>query len=121
MRKVLVVEDSPAMRELIGSLVDELGDIQVTEAENGLDALHLLPNENFDLILTDINMPNLNGLELIAFIRKNQNHSETPILVVTTEAAVADRDKASALGATAFLIKRFEHSELIEKVKRLLG
>ena len=70
MRKVLVVEDSPAMRELIGSLVDELGDMEVMEVENGLEALRILPQENFDLIITDINMPNIkaNIIDLNSFL-----------------------------------------------------
>ena len=65
MPRVLVVEDSPVMRGLIGSLVDELGEIDVVEVENGLEALRVLPVESFDLIITDINMPNINGLELL--------------------------------------------------------
>ena len=79
MPRVLVVEDSPVMRGLIGSLVDELGEIDVVEVENGLEALRVLPQEQFDLIITDINMPNINGLELLSFIRNNAQHGVTSL------------------------------------------
>jgi len=121
MRKVLVVEHSPAMRGLIGSLLEELEDMKAMEVDNGLEALPILAQENFDLIITDMNMPNLNGLELISFIRNNNNHSETPILVLSSEAAGQDRDNALVLGANAYLIKPFVNSELVETVKGLLG
>ena len=120
MAKVLVVEDSPVMRGLIGSLVDEIEDIEVVEVENGLEALRVLPKESFDLIITDINMPNINGLELLSFIRNNPQHVNTPVLVVTTEGAERDREKGIALGATAYLCKPFENSVLIETVRDLL-
>ena len=120
MPRVLVVEDSPVMRGLIGSLVDELGEIDVVEVENGLEALRVLPQEQFDLIITDINMPNINGLELLSFIRNNAQHVDTPVLVVTTEGAARDREKGLALGATDYLVKPFENEVLIETVRRLL-
>ncbi len=120
MPRVLVVEDSPVMRGLIGSLVDELGEIDVVEVENGLEALRVLPQEQFDLIITDINMPNINGLELLSFIRNNSQHVDTPVLVVTTEGSARDREKGLALGATDYLVKPFENEVLIETVRRLL-
>ena len=116
MAKVLVVEDSPVMRGLIGSLVDEIEDIEAVEVENGLEALRVLPKESFDLIITDINMPNINGLELLSFIRNNPQHVNTPVLVVTTEGAERDREKGIALEQppifanplrTVFSLKRF--------------
>ena len=120
MRKILVVEDSPVMRDLIGSLIDELGGFEITAVENGLQALRVLPVEKFDLIVTDINMPNINGLELLAFVKKNPNHVNTPVLVVTTEGAEKDREKGLALGANAYLVKPFERDELLDAVRKLL-
>ena len=120
MRKILVVEDSPVMRDLIGSLIDELGGFEITAVENGLEALRVLPSEQFDLIVTDINMPNINGLELLAFVKKNPNHVNTPVLVVTTEGAEKDREKGLALGANAYLVKPFERDELLAAVRKLL-
>jgi len=120
MRKILVVEDSPVMRDLIGSLIDELGGFEITAVENGLQALRVLPSEKFDLIVTDINMPNINGLELLAFVKKNPNHVNTPVLVVTTEGAEKDREKGLALGANMYLVKPFERDELLAAVRKLL-
>ena len=73
MRKVLIVEDSPVMRGMLETLVDTLGDVEVEAVENGLEALRVLPTTEFSLIITDINMPNINGLELISFIRRVLN------------------------------------------------
>ena len=120
MRKILVVEDSPVMRDLIGSLIDELGGFEITAVENGLQALRVLPSEKFDLIVTDINMPNINGLELLAYVKKNPNHVNTPVLVVTTEGADKDIEKGLALGANAYLVKPFERDELLDAVRKLL-
>jgi two-component system chemotaxis response regulator CheY len=121
MRKVLIVEDSPVMRGMLETLVDTLGDIEVEAVENGLEALRVLPTVEFSLIITDINMPNINGLELISFIRQSPKHQDTPIIVVSTESAEKDRNKGMSLGASAYLTKPFNESELINLVTSLLG
>lgn len=121
MHKVLVVEDSPAMRGLIASIVDDVGGTEVVEAINGFDALRRLPRHSFALIITDINMPDLNGLELLSFIRKGANTLNTPVLIVTSEGSEKDRDRGMALGANAYLIKPFAPEELAATVRRLLN
>jgi len=121
MRKVLIVEDSPVMRGMLETLVDTLGDVEVEAVENGLEALRVLPTVEFSLIITDINMPNINGLELISFIRQSPKHQDTPIIVVSTESAEKDRNKGMSLGASAYLTKPFNESELINLVTSLLG
>ena len=121
MRKVLIVEDSPVMRGMLETLVDTLGDVEVEAVENGLEALRILPVMEFSLIITDINMPNINGLELISFIRQSPKHQDTPIIVVSTESAEKDRNKGMSLGASAYLTKPFNESELINLVTSLLG
>lgn len=121
MRKVLIVEDSPVMRGMLETLIDTLGDVEVEAVENGLEALRVLPSMDFSLIITDINMPNINGLELISFIRKTPKHKDTPIIVVSTESAEKDRDKGMSLGASAYLTKPFNESELVGLVTSLLG
>lgn len=121
MRKVLIVEDSPVMRGMLETLVDTLGDVEVEAVENGLEALRILPTVEFSLIITDINMPNINGLELISFIRQSPKHQDTPIIVVSTESAEKDRNKGMSLGASAYLTKPFNESELINLVTSLLG
>ena len=120
MRKVLVVEDSSAMRGLIASIVDQVEDCEVVEVAGGFDALRQLPRERFSLIITDINMPDINGLELLSFIRKNPNYLLTPVLIVSTESSERDRAKGLALGANAYVTKPFAPDELRATVLRLL-
>ncbi|MBN1959626.1 MAG: response regulator [Deltaproteobacteria bacterium] len=121
MRKVLVVEDSSAMRGLIASIVDQVDDCEVVEVAGGFDALRQLPRERFALIITDINMPDINGLELLSFIRKNPNYTQTPVLIVSTESSERDRAKGLALGANAYITKPFIPDDLKAAVLRLLG
>ena len=121
MRKVLVVEDSSAMRGLIASIVEQVEGCEVVEVSSGFDALRQLPRETFSLIITDINMPDINGLELLSFIRKNPAYIQTPVLIVSTESSERDRAKGLALGANAYLTKPFAPEELRATVLRLLG
>lgn len=120
MRKVLVVEDSSAMRSLIASIVDQIEDCDVVEVANGFDALRQLPRESFSLIITDINMPDINGLELLSFVRKHPAYGETPVLIVSTESSARDREKGLALGANAYITKPFAPEDLKATVERLL-
>ena len=121
MRKVLVVEDSPAMRGLIASILDEIEDCEIVEVANGFEALRRLPRDTFSLIITDINMPDINGLELLSFIRKSANSIKTPVLIVTSEGSERDRDRGMALGANAYVTKPFAPEELLSTVRRLLA
>ncbi len=118
--EVLVVEDSAAMRSFIASTVEEIEGVMVTEAESGFQALKELPRGNFDLIITDINMPDINGLELIRFIRENESYKETPLIIVSTESSQRDRERGLALGANAYLVKPFTPAVLKEAVNRYL-
>ncbi len=119
--KVLVVEDSPAMRTLVGSTVESVDGVQVVETDSGFEALKVLPRERFDLIITDINMPDINGLELINFVKKNPNYREVPLIIISTEGTDRDREKGMRLGAVAYLIKPFEPQDLLEHVRKHLG
>jgi two-component system chemotaxis response regulator CheY len=121
MRKVLVVEDSPAMRGLIASIVDDIEGCEVVEAANGFEALRRLPRDQFALIITDINMPDINGLELLSFIRKGATTLATPVLIVSSEGSEKDRDRGMALGANAYLTKPFVPEELATTVRKLLN
>ena len=118
--EVLVVEDSAAMRSFIASTVEEIEGVTVTDAESGFQALKELPRGNFDLIITDINMPDINGLELIRFIRENEKYKETPLIIVSTESSQRDRERGLALGANAYLVKPFTPAALKEAVNRYL-
>lgn len=118
--RVLIVEDSPAMRAFVRAALEE-GGLDVTEAANGFEALRLLPRERFDIVVTDINMPDIHGLELISFIRKSDALRSTPVVIVSTEGADRDRDRGLALGANAYLTKPFEPEDLRATVFKLLG
>lgn len=118
--EVLVVEDSAAMRSFIASTLEEIDGVTVTEAESGFEALKELPRRSYDVIITDINMPDINGLELIRFIRENDRHKETPLIIVSTESSQRDRERGLALGANAYLVKPFSPSALKEMVESYL-
>jgi len=121
MRKVLIVEDSSAMRGLIASIVDQIEGCEVVEVSSGFEALRKLPRETFSLIITDINMPDINGLELLSFVRKNPAYVQTPVLIVSTESSQRDRAKGLALGANGYLTKPFAPDDLLAAVRKLLG
>jgi two-component system chemotaxis response regulator CheY len=110
------------MRALLTSALEELDvAVKVTEAESGFEALRLLPRESFDLIVTDINMPDINGLELVSFVRNNAAYRAIPLIIVSTEGSERDRDKGVGLGADAYLVKPFEPESLRIVVRELLA
>jgi two-component system chemotaxis response regulator CheY len=121
--KVLVVEDSSSMRAYLTTILEsgsESYDLEIVEAASGFEALKTLPHHKFDAILTDINMPDINGLELVSFLKNHPVYKTIPIMVISTESTDEDRRRAAALGAEEYLVKPFETSDLIEKLRRLL-
>jgi len=108
------------MRQLIVFALARVKRIQITEAEDGVDALRKLASTKYDLILTDINMPVMDGLKLVKRIRADANHAQTPIIVITTEGSTEDRQRAMALGANAYITKPIQAPQVIQKVKELL-
>lgn len=118
--KILIVDDSKATRELMASTVQALGSVEVFTAVSGFDALRVLPKHQFSLIITDINMPDLNGLELIRFVKQNPHYKDTPLFVVTTESRATDRDRGLAMGASEYVIKPFDPSVLTALVEKYL-
>ncbi|HEY8182564.1 MAG TPA: response regulator [Thermoanaerobaculia bacterium] len=119
--KVLVVEDSPSMRSYVVNIIENgADDVEIVEAENGYEALKTLPHHKFDAILTDINMPDINGLELVSFLKNHPIYKTIPIMVISTESTAEDRHRAAALGAEEYLVKPFEASELVAKLRKLL-
>ena len=122
MQHILIVEDSPTMRALLTSALEDLDlPVKVTEAESGFEALRQLPRESYDLIVTDINMPDINGLELVSFVKNNAAYSAIPLVIVSTEGSERDRDKGVGLGADAYLVKPFEPEDLKSVVRDLLA
>lgn len=121
MKTVLIVEDSSTTRALIRAVVDELGEYETVEASSGFEALKMLPLQEYDLIITDINMPDINGLELINFVRSNPRYSQIPIVIVSTERSEEDKKRGMALGATAYITKPFKSLELQEIIRKTIG
>ncbi|MCK4508846.1 MAG: response regulator [Desulfuromonadales bacterium] len=119
--KVLVVEDSPTMRQLIVFALKRIRGFQIVEANDGVDGLKKLSADKFDLILTDINMPIMDGLKLVSMVRNDPNYKETPIIVITTEGATEDRERALALGANEYITKPIQTMKILETVKKLMS
>lgn len=120
--KVLVVEDSSSMRAYLTTVIESGAeyDLEIVEAASGFEALKTLPHHKFDAILTDINMPDINGLELVSFLKNHPVYRTIPIMVISTESSDEDRKRAAALGAEEYLVKPFQADDLTEKLRRLL-
>ena len=119
--RALVVDDSLAMRRSVMYALQRLGDVVCIEAQDGAEAIKKLSSGPFDLVLTDINMPVLDGLKLIGMIRADSATSTLPVIVITTEAGTEDRQRAMSLGANAYLVKPVQAQEVLDAVKPLLG
>jgi two-component system chemotaxis response regulator CheY len=110
------------MRSLLASSLEELEvPVKIVEAESGFEALRFLPREDFDLVVTDNNMPDINGLELVSFIRQNKKYVDIPLVIVSTEGSERDRDKGLQLGADAYMVKPFDPDMLRQVVIDLLA
>jgi two-component system chemotaxis response regulator CheY len=117
----LVVEDSPTMRQLISFSLKRFKNARIIEAVDGVDALKKLSGEKIDLILTDINMPVMDGLKLVSLVRQNAQLKSIPIIIITTEGAEEDRERGLALGANAYISKPIQSSHLIKTISELLS
>jgi len=119
-RSILIVEDSSTTRALIKAIIEEMGDFQTVEASSGFEALKLLPTQEFDLVITDINMPDINGIELINFMKRNSKYMNVPLVIVSTERSEEDKNRGMALGAEAYITKPFKANELQEIIKQVI-
>ncbi len=117
----LVVEDSPMMRQLISFALGRIKNLSVVEADDGVDGLKKLAQGRFDIIITDINMPIMDGLKLVKRIRSDAIHKNVPIMIITTEGAEEDRQRALLLGANSYITKPIQAPQVISKVKELLN
>jgi two-component system chemotaxis response regulator CheY len=120
MKNVLIVEDSKSIRSMMRVLLEEAGDYFFVEAGNGFEALKALPTRRFDLIITDINMPDINGLELISYVKSNPTYRDIPLIIVSTEKSEEDKKRGLALGAVGYVVKPFTKDELREMVAIVL-
>jgi two-component system, chemotaxis family, chemotaxis protein CheY len=119
--RALVVDDSLAMRRRLVAVLQHLGAATCDEAEDGAEGLKRFSEAEYDLVLTDLNMPLVDGLKLIHHIRAGDRRQDVPILVVTTEAGETDRSRAMALGASAYLLKPIQPARVSKAVRDLLG
>lgn len=117
----LVVEDSPMMRQLITFALSRIKNLSVVEADDGVDGLKKLAQGRFDIVITDINMPIMDGLKLVKRIRSDAIHKDVPIMIITTEGAEEDRQRALLLGANSYITKPIQAPQVISKVKELLN
>ena len=117
---VLIVDDSPTMRRMVMSSLKGLGTIRFSEAGSGLEAIERLALSPVDLMILDLNMPEMHGIEVLQFVRAHKAYRQLPVVVLTTRGDDASRAEASASGATDYLTKPFQAKELLAYARRLL-
>lgn len=118
--RALVVDDSDAIRRLLVHALERLGGLACTEARDGAEALRCLAAAAFDVVLTDLHMPRMDGLKLIGHIRRGGARADVPIVVLTTASAEEDRRRALALGASRYLVKPVQPQAVVQAVRELL-
>lgn len=117
--KFLVVDDFSTMRRIVRNLLKELGFTNVQEAEDGVDALNKLRGEEFEFVVTDWNMPNMTGIELLKSIRADAKLKHLPVLMITAEAKKENIIEAAQAGASGYIVKPFTAATLDEKLKKI--
>lgn len=120
MKTILAVDDSPSIRLMVAHTIRTAG-YQVVEASNGNEALRIAAESSFDMIVTDQNMPGIDGLTLIKSLREQPHYRKTPIIVLTTEMGDEMKSKGRAAGATGWMVKPFHPDTLLGVVKRAIG
>jgi two-component system chemotaxis response regulator CheY len=118
--RILIVEDSPTMRQLLVFALKRIKDVELVEAQDGMDGLRKVTSDHFDLALVDINMPVMDGLKLISLIRAEESLKEMRIVVITTEGAKEDRERALSLGADEYLTKPIQANRVLATAKGML-
>jgi two-component system chemotaxis response regulator CheY len=118
--KFLIVDDFSTMRRIVRGLLKEIGYNNAEEAEDGAVALNMLKNAKFDFVVSDINMPNMNGFELLAAIKQDESLKHLPVLMVTAEARKEDIVRAAQDGAAGYIVKPFTKATLEEKVQKIM-
>lgn len=119
-KMILAVDDSASIRQMVSFTLKSAG-YEVTEATDGQDGLNKAKGKSFNLVLTDQNMPNMDGLTLIKNLRTLPNYKATPILMLTTESGESMKMQGKAAGATGWLVKPFDPQKLLEVVKKVIG
>lgn len=119
-KTILVVDDSNAVRQSVAFILEQAG-YSVVQAVDGLDGLSKASAQKFDLIITDVNMPNLDGIGLVRKIRENPDNKFLPIIVLTTEAQKTKMDEGKEAGATGWIVKPFDSDKLLGVVKKVIA
>ena len=117
----LLVEDSAVMRQRLSMSIARVREIEVVEADDGVDAIKKLSEKRFDLVLVDINLPIMDGLKVIKHIRTNAIHAEVPVIVITTEGLSDTRERADKLGVQGYFTKPIDAPAIVAKARELLG
>ncbi len=118
-KKFLIVDDSASMRQLVSSTIKDAG-YEVLDVENGMDALNKLKNGKFDMVITDLNMPDMDGVELIKKLRALQAYRFVPIIMLTTESQEAKKQEGKQAGASGWIVKPFSSEKLLGVVKKFM-
>ena len=120
MRRILIVDDSPTIRKMVAASLQSLGDVGFNEASNGLEAIEALTREVINLMILDLNMPDMHGLEVLQFVRGHERYRAIPIIVLTTKYDAESRKAALDGGASQYITKPFDPAALREHVSTLL-
>lgn len=119
MTRILAVDDSPSMRDMVRIALLGAG-FQVTQAADGAEALEIARKDTFDLVLSDVNMPRMDGISLIRALRAEANYKHTPILMLTTESSADRKREGKDAGATGWIVKPFDPDQLVATMQRVL-
>lgn len=119
-QKIIIVDDSNAIRQSVSFILKENG-YETMEACDGQDGLNKLKSEKVDLIITDVNMPNMDGITMVKELRATDIHKFTPIIVLTTESQASIMQEGKNAGATGWIVKPFSNDKLIATVKKVIG
>jgi two-component system chemotaxis response regulator CheY len=120
MTSILAVDDSAAMRQMVNVALTGAG-YQVTQAVDGLEALRIAAQQTFDLVITDVNMPNMDGITLVRELRGRPEYKRVPLLVLTTEATAERKQEGKTAGATGWLVKPFNPAKLLAAIAKVVG
>ena len=119
--KVLVVEDSPTMRQLIAFALKPLKDCEIVEATDGLDGLKKISEQTFQIALIDINMPLMDGLKLVRLMKDDPKNRQVPVVIISTEGGEVVKEKALALGVNAYITKPIKAANVLQTVRALVA
>jgi len=118
-KTIMTVDDSKSVRQMVSFTLQQAG-FQVMEAEDGADALRKLNDGKVNMVITDLNMPNMNGIELTRALRADANHKFVPIILLTTESQDAKKQEGRAAGATGWIVKPFNPEQLLAVVNKVM-